>query len=58
MFTGIGGFELGLEGHECVGFSEIDKHCSLLLSKKYPEVKNYGDENMFYWRIPKKEKDD
>jgi DNA (cytosine-5)-methyltransferase 1 len=42
MFTGVGGFELGLEGHECVGFSEIDKHCSLLLADKF-EVKNYGD---------------
>jgi DNA (cytosine-5)-methyltransferase 1 len=35
MFTGVGGFELGLEGHECVGFSEIDKHCSLLLADKF-----------------------
>ena len=27
LFSGIGGFRLGLEsfGHECVGFCEIDK---------------------------------
>lgn len=28
LFSGIGGFRLGLEkaGHECVGFVEIDKY--------------------------------
>lgn len=80
MFTGIGGFELGIkQAYEklsnemelggcrqtesqletvmpdtigqsdkrqyatCVGFSEIDKYASQLLSIKWPEVKNYGD---------------
>lgn len=44
MFTGIGGFELGLgERFECIGFSENDKFCSKLLSKKFPTIKNYGD---------------
>ena len=27
----------------CVGFSEIDKYASELLSQKFPKVKNYGD---------------
>ncbi len=70
MFTGIGGFELGIkQAYElseihikpencsdsesqssqhierpfCVGFSEIDKYASQLLSIKWPTVKNYGD---------------
>ena len=44
MFTGIGGFELGIgDKGECIGFSEIDKYASQLLSVKWPTVKNYGD---------------
>lgn len=43
MFTGVGGFELGLEGHECVGMSEIDKYANMVLKYRFPEVKNYGD---------------
>jgi len=69
MFTGVGGFELGLQRDRsnrqqsggskqnllpreykssnqefrCVGFSEIDKYASELLSQKFPKVKNYGD---------------
>ena len=43
MFTGVGGFELGLENHECVGVSEIDKYANMVLKHRFPEVKNYGD---------------
>jgi len=43
MFSGVGGFELGLSQHECVGVSEIDKYASELLGTKFPGVKNYGD---------------
>jgi DNA (cytosine-5)-methyltransferase 1 len=44
MFTGIGGFELGFpDAWECIGFSEIDKHCNKLLHDKFKEVMNYGD---------------
>lgn len=44
MFTGAGGFELGIGSRaECVGFSEIDKYASQLLSIKWPTIKNYGD---------------
>lgn len=58
MFTGVGGFELGLQGHEaggesrrssrcrkfkCVGYSEIDKFSSRVLRHKFPSLQNYGD---------------
>src|SRR3990167_7252124 len=44
MFTGIGGFELGIGNRgKCIGFSENDKYCSQLLKKKFPKVRNYGD---------------
>ena len=44
MFTGVGGFELGIgELGECIGFSETDKWASQLLSNRFPNVKNYGD---------------
>jgi len=44
MFTGVGGFELGIgERGKCIGFSEIDKYSSELLKQKFPEIKNYGD---------------
>ena len=75
MFTGVGGFELGIEnartdsslqrgwnkttpstesvqGHrnnsstpefKCIGFSEIDKYASQLLTKRFPDIPNFGD---------------
>ncbi|MEM2948724.1 MAG: DNA (cytosine-5-)-methyltransferase [Candidatus Anstonellales archaeon] len=45
MFSGIGGFDLALtrHGHECVGFSEIDKHAIKIYERHFPGVKNYGD---------------
>jgi DNA (cytosine-5)-methyltransferase 1 len=47
MFTGIGGFELGLKKisieHEVVGFSEIDPIAATIFNKHFPRVKNYGD---------------
>ncbi len=44
MFTGVGGFELGIGNlAKCIGFSEIDKFSSELLKSKWPEIKNYGD---------------
>jgi len=46
-FTGVGGFELGIQagipGAECVGFSEINPHSSKVLRHKFKGVKNYGD---------------
>jgi len=49
MFSGIGGFEHGIEkantqtDFECVGFSEIDKYAVKIYEKHYPNHTNYGD---------------
>ena len=47
MFSGVGGFELGLltseHNIELVGLSEIDKYASQILKTKFKGVKNYGD---------------
>lgn len=49
-FTGIGGFEIGIENAaqgkhkiELVGYSEIDKYAIQVFEKHYKGVKNYGD---------------
>jgi len=47
MFSGIGGFELGIQRAtkgewECIGFSEIDKHAIQVYQKHFPKHKNYG----------------
>ena len=48
MFSGIGGFELGIrkatnDTWKCVGFSEIDKYAIETYRKHFPEHKNYGN---------------
>lgn len=45
MFSGIGGFDLALErhGHECIGYSEIDKYAIKVYENHFPKVRNYGD---------------
>ena len=45
LFSGIGGFSLGLEraGHETVAFCEIDKFCQKVLEKCWPEVPIFKD---------------
>ena len=47
MFSGIGGFEYGLQQskHEFtnVGYSEIDKWAISIYTKRFPTHKNYGD---------------
>lgn len=47
MFSGIGGFELGIEkacpAAECIGFSEIDKYSVQVYLSHFPTHKNYGD---------------
>lgn len=43
LFTGIGGFELGIGSiGECIGFSEIDKYAIQIYSKHFNNT-NYGD---------------
>lgn len=46
LFSGIGGFSLGLEwagGFETVAFCEIDKHARSVLAKNWPGVPCYDD---------------
>lgn len=46
LFSGIGGFSLGLErsgGFRTVAFCEIDPYCRRVLAKHWPEVPQYDD---------------
>jgi len=46
LFSGIGGFSLGLEragGFKTVAFCEIDPYCRAVLKKHWPDVKQYDD---------------
>ena len=45
LFSGIGGFSLGLEraGMETVAFCEYDEKCRQVLTKHWPDVPQYND---------------
>ena len=47
MFSGIGGFELGLQNSKhdfkSIGYSEIDKYAVSIYERHYPNHTNYGD---------------
>jgi DNA (cytosine-5)-methyltransferase 1 len=46
LFSGIGGFSLGLErtgGFETVAFCEIEPFCRRVLAKHWPDVRQYED---------------
>jgi DNA (cytosine-5)-methyltransferase 1 len=45
LFSGIGGFDLGLQraGFEIAWQSEIDPFCLKVLEKHWPHVPKYGD---------------
>lgn len=44
LFSGIGAIELALgEGHECIGYSEIEKNAIKIYEKHFPNHKNLGD---------------
>lgn len=47
LFSGIGGFELGVQDafpdSECVGYSEIDKYAIKVYQSHFPNHKNHGN---------------
>ena len=46
LFSGIGGFSLGLEAtgsFETVAFCDIEKYCLEILEKRFPGVPRYTD---------------
>jgi DNA (cytosine-5)-methyltransferase 1 len=47
MFSGIGGFELGIKraipDAEFVGYSEVDKYAIKIYERRFKGVRNYGD---------------
>ena len=46
LFSGIGGFSLGLESAglvQTVAFCDFDKYCQQILKKNFPDVHIYGD---------------
>jgi len=46
LFSGIGGFSLGLEatgGFETKAFCELDKYCKGVLKKHWPDTRQYDD---------------
>ena len=47
MFSGIGGFELGIQrvypNAECIGYSEIDKYAIKVYERQFNGHTNYGD---------------
>lgn len=53
LFSGIGGFSLGLEraGMETVAFCEIDSFCQKVLKKHWPDVPVYQDVTKLCRRI-------
>jgi len=52
LFSGIGGFSLGLErtgGFKTQWFVEIDPYCQRVLAKHWPHVTRYGDIRTIDW---------
>ena len=48
MFSGIGGFELGIkyatdDNFECIGYSEVDKYAESIYKKHFPDHIGWGD---------------
>jgi DNA (cytosine-5)-methyltransferase 1 len=55
LFSGAGGFSLALpEYYKCVGMSEIDPYCNIVLKYRFPSTKNYGNiESINFDEVPK-----
>jgi len=51
LFSGIGGFSLGLEraGMKTIAFCEIDEKCRQVLKKHWPDVPQYKDIKTLSW---------
>lgn len=51
MFSGIGGWDLGLEraGMTVIWQAEVDDYCSRILKKWWPDVPNLGDVTAIDW---------
>lgn len=45
IFSGIGGFDIALNnnGHQCIGYSEIEKNALAIYKYHFPKEVNYGD---------------
>lgn len=47
LFSGVGGFELGIENSdiemECIGFSEVDKNAKSIYRRHFPNHRDLGD---------------
>ena len=47
MFSGIGGFELGIQQSEipmeCIGYSEIDEYAESIYIRQFPKHRRFGD---------------
>ena len=54
LFSGIGGFSLGLEraGMKTVQFVENDPYCQKVLAKNFPDVPIHGDIKTFHYDKP------
>ena len=52
LFSGIGGFSLGLEraGMETIAFCEFDKKAQLVLKKHWPDIPIYDDIRELTWK--------
>jgi DNA (cytosine-5)-methyltransferase 1 len=57
LFSGIGGFSLGLEraGMKTIAFCELDEKCQLVLKKHWPTVPIYNDITKLNYEILKKD---
>ena len=55
LFSGIGGFRLGLEraGHVCVGSCEIDKYARQIYKTRFGEIPEYDVRDLHAERLPK-----
>jgi len=49
-FSGVGGFRLGLDSVDCVGYSEVDENCISVYERHFNDTENWGDMTKIDWR--------